>query len=401
MSRLLLRFHNIDFSALHWALDDDIGSVELNWQFAQESQYSDLFSKHPIPVVIILPQESIFITEFELPEKASRQVLASIEYQIEDQLAQDTEMQHFAVGEQTDNKVPVVVVEQSIMMACQSLQEKYNLRIGHIIPEIHLCPQADTPGSVNIIESQNGLLLRYGFLQGFKCQQELLKSMLTMINREYVINQVNYYLDSKDDYDELLVDKYDSQFHLTSELGGLLDDAPIVNLQQRQFRASSNWSRLFQAWQSVAAVLVLLLTAAVFSRVLALQTMESKLDAIKASQYELVKDYLDVNIRHTDNLKKALIKRLQEQSNGQKQQDFLALLVEFSQAHSKYSSINIIKLGYQQSRLSIDISSAQLNDVEALHAALNARGLTTQLERLNIKPEQVLGQFIIEAGKNG
>ena len=49
----------------------------------------------------------------------------------------------------------------------------------------------------------------------------------------------------------------------------------------------------------------------------------------------------------------------------------------------------------------MDISSQKLNDVEALHAALNAKGLSAKLEKLNIKPELISGQFILEAGNNG
>jgi len=401
MSRLLLRFHDASLGEFDWSVTEEPYSQDLNWQFAQEAQFADLFSQHTIPIVIILPQQVVYLTEFELPEKASRQVLASIEYQIEDQLAQDAELQHYAIGEQVGNMVPVIVVGQTIMQACQSLQEKYGLRIVQIIPELYLCPPADASGEVNIVESHDGLLLRYGFLQGFKCQHDLLKPMLTMINREHVINRVNYYLDDENDYEDLRVDKFEASFHPASQLGNLLESSDIVNLQQRQFQASSNWNRLFQAWKSVAAVLVVLMTITVFSRVMALQKMESELDTIKANQYELVKDYLDNNVRQSDNLKKALIRRLQDQSSGGQQSDFLVLLVEFSQAKSKYSSIDIIKVGYQQSRLSIDVSSTQLNDVEALHAALNARGLSTQLERLNIKPELVSGQFVIEAEKNG
>ena len=401
MTQLLLRFHESNLSIFDWAVMDNIESIPFDWSLADLSDLPELREKYSVPVVIILPQECIYLTEFELPQKASRQVLASIEYQIEDQLAQDTESQHFAVGVQTGDKIPIVVVDQDIMQACQSLQEKYGLRVVQIIPELYLCPSVKDSGEVNIIESHDGFILRYGETKGLKCKRELLKSMLTMIHREHVINRVNYYLGSEIDFEDLRVDKFESTYQPAIQIASQLNSSHVINLQQRQFQASSQWNRLFKAWKSVVAVLVVLVTITVFSRVMALQKMESDLEAIKMSQYELVKDYLDSNIKHTDNLKKALIKRLQGQGNGQESLGFLSLLVEFSQARSKFPSIAIIKVGYQQSRLSIDINSTQLNDVEALHAALNARGLSTRLERLNIKPELVSGQFIIEANSNG
>jgi len=401
MSRLLLRFQDTELSEFHWAVVDESLSSRLSWQSAGESQLPGIISQHPFPAIIILPQQAIYITEYEMPEKASRQVLASIEFQIEDQLAQDTELQHYAIGKQVGNKVPVVVVEQTIMHACQALQDRFGLRIIQIIPEFFLCPEPDTEGAVNVLESHEGFILRYGTYRVVKSGSGLLKPMLAMINREQTIDRVNYYLASESDFEHLQVDKYDATYYSTSTLIVDFDSSGIINLQQRQFQASSNWNRLFQAWKSVAAVLVLLLSVTIFSRVMALQKMEAELDSIKASQYELVKDYLDDDVTQSDNLKTALIKQLQAQNTGKPGSNFLGLLVEFSQARSKYASIEIVKIGYQQKRLNVDISSKQLNDVEALHAALNARGLSTRLEKLSIKPELVSGQFIIEAGING
>jgi len=129
--------------------------------------------------------------------------------------------------------------------------------------------------------------------------------------------------------------------------------------------------------------------------------MEAELVSVKARQFELLKDYLGPQVTQSDNLKKELIKLLQANKSGQKQADFLSLLLDFSQARTAFTSVQVVKVGYQKQRLSVDISSTQLNDVEALHAALNAKGLSTKLERLSIKPELVSGQFILEAGSNG
>ena len=96
-----------------------------------------------------------------------------------------------------------------------------------------------------------------------------------------------------------------------------------------------------------------------------------------------------------------MIKLLQNSSSSDQEVDFLQLLLEFSRARESHRSIEIIKIGYQQDRLSIDISSKQLNVVESLHAALNARGLNVDLDRLSIKPDQVSGQFVVRGSSDG
>ena len=158
---------------------------------------------------------------------------------------------------------------------------------------------------------------------------------------------------------------------------------------------------MLNVWKSVAAVILVIFVVTGFNRVVALQDMEAELDAIRASQYELVKEYVGPRVTKSANLKKELIKLLQENSDGQKGADFISLLLDFSQARAAFESIQIVKISYQKLRLSVDISSQKLNDVEALHAALNAKGLSAKLEKLNIKPELISGQFILEAGNNG
>ena len=402
MSRLFLRFHDDSFDGFDWCIVDAEAPVtHLSWRNSSESELKALLSEHVMPTVVVIPQQLVYLTEFELPEKASRQILASIEFQIEDQLAQDTELQHYALGEQRDNKVPIAVVEQAVMQSCQSLIEKYGIRVVQIIPELFLCPWFDGEGDVSLIECQQGVILRYGEYQGLKCKLDVLNSMLNLVNRQTPITQVNCFIDDELAIDALNISKYESNAKPLNTTSLDLEKISTINLQQRQFQASSNWLKMLDVWKSVAAVILVIFVVTGFNRVVALQDMEAELDAIRASQYELVKEYVGPRVTKSANLKKELIKLLQENSDGQKGADFISLLLDFSQARAAFESIQIVKISYQKLRLSVDISSQKLNDVEALHAALNAKGLSAKLEKLNIKPELISGQFILEAGNNG
>ena len=95
MARLLIHFLDAEFEQLRWAvIDEEQAVVDLNWQSATTGELSALASQNPHPVIILIPQQYVYLTQVELPEKAGRQVLAAIEFQIEDQLAQDIESQH-------------------------------------------------------------------------------------------------------------------------------------------------------------------------------------------------------------------------------------------------------------------------------------------------------------------
>ncbi len=400
MSQLFLRFHDETFASFDWAVADvGVENTRINWQQSYIADLPQLITKNPQPVILFVPQQTLYFTEFEVPENASRQVLASIEYQIEDQLAQDTETQHFAVGRQSGSRVPIFVVAQSVMLAIQSLQQTYRLKIQLVLPEMYLCPAPSQEGEVTLISSQAALVLRYGDNHSIKCLPEVLPSIMDLIGRQMSITHIDCYVDENNIPDSLRNDKYSVNTKPFGVSEFNFDRA--VNLQQRQFQASSHWLKLLHAWKGITAAAIVLLSVFIGNRVAVLEDIEQQLSSIKNNQYELIKGHVEPGVTRDSNLKKEMIKLLQNSSSSDQQTDFLHLLLEFSQARESFSSIEIVKIGYQLERLSIDISSKQLNDVESLHAALRARGLAVDLDRLNIKPELVSGQFVVKGANSG
>ena len=101
MARLLIQFLSAELTDFRWAnLEDDQQHANISWQMAGEDQLSMISSQYPNPVTIIIPQECVFLAQVELPERAGRQLLAAIEFQVEDQLARDIESQHFRARRQ-------------------------------------------------------------------------------------------------------------------------------------------------------------------------------------------------------------------------------------------------------------------------------------------------------------
>ena len=104
MERLLIRFVDEAIADFRWARCDDASAgARFDWQSARSEELGRIAAQNPLPVSLIVPQQWVYLTDVELPEKASRQVLAAIEFQIEDQLAQDIETQHFALGDTSRN----------------------------------------------------------------------------------------------------------------------------------------------------------------------------------------------------------------------------------------------------------------------------------------------------------
>jgi type II secretion system protein L len=404
MPELILRFRDEALDAFDWLVFQH-GAVlqEVQWHSGSESNLGELMSSHDMAVIFAIPQHCVFMTHFDLPAKASRQILSSIEFQIEDRLGDDIDLQHFAIGDIVNNSVPIIVTKKSIMQRCQVLQKKFNLTISKIIPEIFLCPWSGVEGEVALLEghdSQNSTLLRFGHYQGFKCQLSLLKSMLVQLNRGQLsqdrsIEQMVYFYTNSDTYEAVKVDGYESQ-RATPSLDHL-NDPKIVNfdLRQREFKRSSVWSGAVKPWKWVAVIFVTFLTFFAYNQLAYLDVLENELADIKLSQYDLVKAHLPAGTTQNDNLKKKLIELINQNKSSLADKDFLSQLLVFSKAKNKYNSIIITKINFQKLSLSIDINSTKLNDVETLVKTLELSSLTVKLENLTIKPDFISGRLVL------
>ncbi len=322
-------------------------------------------------------------------------MLGAIEYQVEDQLAQDIESQHFALGNTAENPVSIAVVSREIMGRCMALAQGHGLRLIQVIPELFLCPW---PGEgVVLTEGHDGCLLRYGNYRGLKCHAQALPAMLELIKRDVDIEHIRYYANELQPTPELEGYQLERQA-LNSAKPGFVD-APLIDLQQREFQLASKWHGLARAWKWIALLLAALLLIGGYNKAVALQELERELTDIKIQQYVLLQPYLPADTDPDENLKKLLIERMKQLQASQQEQGFLQLMLEFTRARAAYPGIDISRIGFQGTRLSFDISSKQLNDIEALLESVKKLGVKAKLESLNIKPELSSGRLVLEGGE--
>ncbi|MCP4768220.1 MAG: hypothetical protein GY875_18360 [Gammaproteobacteria bacterium] len=394
MAQLLLQFTSDELGDFRWAsIDESLQAANIEWQSAEEEELAAVASQNPHPVIMILPQQCVYLTRVELPERAGRQLLSAIEYQVEDQLAQDIETQHFALGDSNANPISVAVVERSIMMRCIALAQGHGLRLIQILPELFLCPW---PGSgIVLTQGYEGCLLRYGDYRGLKCNAQALPAMLELIAREIEFDNITFYAAGDEPTPEL--DGYEVERRALADLRPGFVEAPVIDLQQRDYQLSSAWQGLARAWKWIGLLLAGLLVLGAYNKAIALQELEQELAGIRHQQFELLKPYL-TGISVEDNLKKALIERLKLLQSNQQEQGFLQLMLEFTRARAKFPDVEVTRVGYQDKQLAFDISSNELTDIEALLEAVKKLGIDAKLVSLSIKPEFSSGRLVMQGG---
>ena len=394
MARLLIQFFDDELADFRWAnIDESALTLDIGWQQADEGELPTIAAQNPHPLIMILPQQCVYLAQVEMPQRAGRQLLSAIEYQVEDQLARDVETQHVAIADANANPVSIAVVDRAIMVRCLALARDHGLRLLQVIPELFLCPW---PGSgIAMLQGHDGYLLRFGDYKGLKCSALALPAMLGLVAQDVKFETLYYYGNESDPLPAL--DDYSLEHRPLADFRPGFVDAPTIDLQQRDYQLSSAWLALARSWKWIAILLAALLTIGVYNRAVALQGLEQELAAIKQQQYQLVKPYLPA-AEPQDNLKKALIERLKQAQSTRNEQGFLKLMLEFSQARSGFPEIEITRISYQGKELAFDISSAQLNKIEKLLEVVQKQGVDADLVSLSIKPERSSGRLVLSGG---
>ena len=393
MQRLWLRFDDDEFAGFRWAVADDDAERSLAWQAADEDALAEVSAQHPLPTVIVIPQQYVYLGAIDLPEKAGRQVIGAIEYQVEDRLAGDVEGQHVAIGDVNANPLPIAVVSRALMDRCVALAEARALRVTRILPELFLCPWDDE--GPTLMRQPDGWLLRHDRYRGLKATDGALPAVIDLARQEADFGTLRVVGDGEGlpDLPGLEVDG-----GLESAAPGEVLGSPLIDLQQRDYQSSSAWLNLGRSWKWIALLMALLLVVGGYNRAIALQSLEAELGELREQQYLLLQPYLPVDTPADVDLKQWLIERLQTARANQRERDFLQLLDEFTRARAAHPGIDLERIGFQGDRLSLDISSAQLANMEALLAGIRARGIEARLENLNIKPELSAGRLVMVGG---
>ena len=133
-----------------------------------------------------------------------------------------------------------------------------------------------------------------------------------------------------------------------------------------------------------------------YNKAMAWYDLKGELADIKQQQYALIKPYLPTDTSPDANLKKLLIERVKQHQASQREQGFLRLILEFTRARSKFPEVKISRIGYQSNKLSFDINSNKLNDIEALFETVKKQGVKARLLSLSIKPDQSSGRLELQ-----
>ena len=391
MSELWIRFADPDFAAFDWWRFD--GDAE-NPVSEGHGQGEDLARLERASLCrVFLPQSRLLSLRAKLPPRASRQQLQAIGYALEDQLANDVDDNHYAIGaQQPDGQLPVVVIERSLMDRLLQRLREARMQCDALHAEMLLCPVPPADCRATLCERPGGWLLRLSEDEALALPPELLDDSLKLL---LGAGSDAAGLACCASTDPSVPDELQKECKTLDcrPRRDLLSDR-AVNLLQGDYRPGSRWRERVRAWRPALALLLLLIFVSLSLAGLDWLNQKRQLAEIEQQQWALIDRYLP-GAAHRGDPKRLLVQRLADFQKGARGNELVDLLSQFAEAWSAHSGVDLDRLVYRDGELVLDLETPKLRTLEQLQETLKNQDRNFRIENLDIGPSKTRARLIL------
>ncbi len=221
-------------------------------------------------IVVLVPGADVHLTSVTVPARQPSKVLQAAPYQLEEQLAEDVDTLHFAIGpRQADGSHPIAVTTRALMDGWLAPFRERGLRPEALIPDTLALPWSLDPPRWTALAEAEQVVVRNAAFGGFSCAPDDLVAYLQMADAEKS-HTLRLLIPSKAGLDYSRIDwPVELLPGYSASLDAFvrhLDQAHSINLLQGGYSQRQDLERYWKPWRAAAslAAITLLLGASVY-----------------------------------------------------------------------------------------------------------------------------------------
>jgi general secretion pathway protein L len=354
-------------------------------------------------VVVLVSGADCLLTRVSIPGGSRQKLLRAVPYALEEQISEEVENLHFAVGStQVDDAWPVAVINKQFMDELTEDFSEAGLDVQQVTPEVLALPYSDDETSV-LVENDVALV-RTDSTTGFAVDSDNLGILLAaqMTDDESALSPLRLFVreDSlRADMMELVGETRVEPFNgdaINVFARGL--DTRSINLLQGDYSRSGDWAALLRPWRATAALFVAGILVSNVVMGIDYFRLSKESEQLRAQIEQTFKEALP----ETRRIVTPRIQMQQQLDKLQRQQGagggFLSLLGQSGSVLRGKEGVEVSAATFRAGRLDVELTVSNLQLLDQLKQALMESGrLSVEIQSATTgKDQRVQSRLRIE-----
>jgi len=255
---VILHVPKVGEDYLVWATADDRGALTSEVRTGTfEAAADDVEGRR---ATLVLPGDDVLLAEANVPGGSASRAVQAIPFQLEEQLADDVDMLHFAIGTRgKEDKYPVAVIGRDTMDMVREQCANAGLRPTEIVPETLALPKFDSqemdqPTWTALVDDEQAVVRLNGY-RGFTTDTAMMGIMLDGARQDLPedTNAAMVIYQTDPDTKLLSPENMDVETRVCENRISLyasgLASAPRINLLQGDYSPKTQFDNTWKPWR--------------------------------------------------------------------------------------------------------------------------------------------------------
>lgn len=409
----------------NWALLDASGDSQAHGGADTQDTIEQTLAQNDLEgvrLIGLIPGEDALFCVADIPAKQSRFIQQALPYAVEEQIAQDIDSVHLAIGPRSDRGYAVAAIDHSQMARWVALFTDWeHARLEAMYPDASLLPV--TEGGWSVCLDGDAVMLASAQGEWLSVQSRnlaMFAQTLAAPPSDEVVAELPVTLFGTDaefehlqaDIAELkgssrLIVKEQSLELMSLELLAHAHHNHLchpVNLCQGQFSIRSEKSGLLGVWKPLVAVASLWFVIQVAVEIGFGYHHNQQAEKVQAQAMEIYRSAFPNDSRtHAGNVRRVVQGQLNQQQAGGTDAGFITLMKYTGSEYTKLAGADSIvfnSVNYSQNRgeLVVDVRADSYGKLSELRNGLNGKGLEAQIGSVVNEPEGARGRLTVSGG---
>ncbi|MGH1536991.1 MAG: type II secretion system protein GspL [Gammaproteobacteria bacterium] len=405
-SELLQNLSGEDSHFVKWIKLDEDGVPITRGAEARLEQVSSVTQN--ANVIVLLPLEQMLLTNVNTRARKQKHLQKAVPFALEDELADDVENLHFALGQRYgENDFPVAVIDKQTLDLVLDELSSVGIYPDLLTADIFGLPFRE--GTWTILIENERALVRTEKYQGFTIDLHNLQQMLTSSLRQAEVTpaELNVYCCDEQQTGIKKLNLPISTNELDDCPPGLfadgLDENECINLLQSSYRKKDKRHRQVGPWKVAAMLFGVWIALAFMSVFLDHGRLSKQEKNLNAQVVQIMKqtfpDMQNVSADSARTKMEARLKNFMDMTSAGSQASFMELLAMSGESMKQAGKVDIDTMNYREGKLNMNVKSADVQILDNVKQSLKSKNYSTDIQSANTQGNTVEAKLVIAKGE--